>query len=265
MLDRYNRTINYLRISVTDRCNLRCIYCMPAEKVKFMPAEQILTLTEIVEVTKVAANLGIRKIRLTGGEPLMRPDIVEIVRGIRSIDGIDEICLTTNGTRLAGLASELKKAGLTRVNISLDSLQPQKFNKITRGNLNNVLKGIDAALKAQLVPVKINFVRIKGVNEQDEEEVKNFCEKKGLKIRFIRQMNLRTGEFYPVEGGEGGICNICNRLRLTANGLIKPCLFSNKGYSIRDLGIEQAFYQAIHQKPLKGEINQEHSFYNIGG
>jgi cyclic pyranopterin phosphate synthase len=238
---------------------------MPAEKVKFMPAEQILTLTEIVEVTKVAANLGIRKIRLTGGEPLMRPDIVEIVRGIRSIDGIDEICLTTNGTRLAGLASELKKAGLTRVNISLDSLQPQKFNKITRGNLNNVLKGIDAALKAQLVPVKINFVRIKGVNEQDEEEVKNFCEKKGLKIRFIRQMNLRTGEFYPVEGGEGGICNICNRLRLTANGLIKPCLFSNKGYSIRELGIEQAFYQAIHQKPLKGEINQEHSFYNIGG
>lgn len=265
MLDPYKRSITYLRISVTDRCNLRCLYCMPGENVKFMPAEQILSQGEIIEAVKVAARLGIRKIRLTGGEPLVRLDIVDIVRGIRQVDGIEEICLTTNGTRLAGLAFQLKQAGLNRVNISLDTLNPEKFTRITRGHLSEVLAGIDTALAAHLSPVKINFVRIKGVNDDDEQEIKNFCKEKGLQVRFIRQMNLQTGEFYPVEGGDGGNCNICNRLRLTADGTVKPCLFSNRGYNIRRLGIEQAFLQAVQHKPLRGVMSNVHSFYNIGG
>ncbi|HOK99723.1 MAG: GTP 3',8-cyclase MoaA [Bacteroidales bacterium] len=265
MLDPYNRHITYLRISVTDRCNLRCMYCMPKGQVTFMPREHLLSPDEIAEVVKVAARLGIKKIRLTGGEPLVRHDIVEIVRRIRAIEGITEICLTTNGTRLAQLAFKLKEAGLSRVNISLDTLNPEKFTMITRGRLTNVLDGIEAALAAQLTPVKINFVRIKGVNETDEEEVKKFCAQKNLQVRFIRQMNLRTGEFYPVEGGDGGNCQICNRLRLTARGDIKPCLFGSSGFNIRELGIEQAFMMAIRHKPAKGEINDSHSFYNIGG
>ncbi len=265
MYDQFNRKINYLRISLTDRCNLRCTYCVPVEGVTLMPKEDILSQKEIVEVVKTGSNLGITKIRLTGGEPLMRDDIVELVCQIKSINGIQELVMTTNGTRLTKYAKPLKEAGLDRVNISLDTLNPVKYNKITRGNLQDVLNGIDAALEAGLTPVKINFVRIKGENEEDEQKVKDFCVSKGLKIRFIRQMNLETGEFYPVEGGEGGVCKMCNRLRLTANGTIKPCLHSNFGFNIREFGIEKAFLKALNSKPEKGVGSNTHQFYNIGG
>lgn len=266
MYDRYNRHITYLRVSVTDRCNLRCSYCMPEHPACFMPSENILSIDEITEILKVGVSLGIDKIRLTGGEPLVRNDIVDLVSHIRSIDGIKDLAMTTNGVLLSNYARPLKKAGLDRINISLDTLNSAKFKKLTRGgDLSRVLQGIDAAIDAGLLPVKINFVRLPGQNENDESEVRNYCTKKGIQIRFIRQMNFETGEFAPVEGGEGGVCHRCNRLRLTADGTIKPCLHSDYGYNVKDLGIEQAFEKALYMKPKEGSSSHSHKFYNIGG
>ncbi|HPF51242.1 MAG TPA: GTP 3',8-cyclase MoaA [Draconibacterium sp.] len=266
MYDRFNRNITYLRISVTDRCNFRCEYCMPAEGVQWKKREEILSFDEILNVVKIGARLGIKKVRLTGGEPMVRKDLPELVRMISAIPEIEEIGMTTNGVFLPQYAHELKAAGLNRVNISLDTLNPEKFKKITRlGNLDDVLKGIDAAIDAELFPVKINFVRIKGENEEDEEAVRAFCKEKDLKIRFIRQMDLRTGEFYTVEGGEGGICNICNRLRLTSDGFLVPCLHSNQRFNIRESGIEEAYRQAVLNKPKTGYGTTTHEFSNIGG
>ena len=266
MLDRFNRNITYLRISVTDRCNFRCEYCMPAEGVQWKNRDEILSFDEILDVVKAGTQLGIKKIRLTGGEPLVRKDLPELVRMISALPEIEEIGMTTNGVLLPKYAKELKAAGLNRVNISLDTLDPEKFRKITRlGNLDEVLKGIDAALDAELLPVKINFVRMKGKNEDDEEAVRAYCKAKNLKIRFIRQMDLRTGEFYTVEGGEGGICSICNRLRLTADGFLVPCLHSNQRFNIHELGIEEAFQQAVLNKPKTGYGTTTHEFSNIGG
>ncbi len=266
MLDRFNRRINYLRISVTDRCNFRCKYCMPAEGVPLKQHEDILSFDEIIEIVKVGTKLGLTKIRLTGGEPLVRKDLPELVKMLSDIPEITDIGLTTNGVLLPKYAAQLKAAGLKRVNISLDTLDPEKFKKITRlGKLSDVLKGIDAALQAELLPVKINFVRIPGENKEDESTVREFCKKKNLKLRLIRQMDLRTGEFYSVEGGKGGICEICNRLRLTADGYIVPCLHSELRYNIRELGIEEAFNRAVHFKPEKGLGTSTHEFSNIGG
>ncbi len=266
MLDRYNRHINYLRISVTDRCNLRCVYCMPEEGVLLKQHRDILSFDEIVSVVKVAKELGINKIRLTGGEPLVRKDIVKLVSMIDAIDGIDDLSLTTNGVLLEELAAPLKAAGLKRVNISLDTLNPLKYKELTRGgDLGKVLRGIDAALAAGLAPVKINCVVFKSSEENDAREIREFCQKKGLEPRFIRQMNLKTGEFSIVEGGNGGDCSRCNRLRLTADGMIKPCLFDNYEFSIRSLGIENALMAALNSKPRVGCMNQIGEFYNIGG
>lgn len=266
MFDLYNRHINYLRISVTDRCNFRCVYCMPAEGVPLKKHEDILSFDEIAEVVRYGATQGITKIRITGGEPLVRKDLPKLIRMISEIEGIEDIGLTTNGVLLPKYAKELKASGLSRVNISLDTLNPEKFRKITRlGNLKDVLQGIDAALEAGLQPVKINFVRIPGENVEDEKAVKAFCEKKDLKLRFIRQMSLKTGEFYPVKGGSGGICSICNRLRLTADGHLVPCLHSELRVNIRELGIEKAYLKAIEIKPEKGVGTESHEFSNIGG
>lgn len=266
MLDRFNRRINYLRISVTDRCNFRCTYCMPAEGVPLKPHSAILSFAEITEIVRVGAKLGLSKIRLTGGEPLVRKDLPKLVKMISEIEGIEEIGLTTNGVLLPQLATELKAAGLSRVNISLDTLNAEKFRKISRtGNLEDVLKGIDAAIEAELLPVKINFVRIPGENEEDEKEVREFCRQKNLQLRFIRQMNLKTGEFDAVENGYGGICEICNRLRLTADGYIVPCLHSELRYNVRETGIQEAFLKAVNFKPEKGIGTSSHEFSNIGG
>lgn len=156
MQDRFQRQINYLRISVTDRCNLRCVYCMPAEGVQCLPHSEILTLEEIVDVVKAGVRVGIRKVRLTGGEPLLRRGILELIKKLSDIPEIDDIALTTNGILLGDMAKDLKVAGLKRVNISLDTLQPARFHRITRGgNLNLVRRGIDAALENGLEPVKI--------------------------------------------------------------------------------------------------------------
>jgi len=266
MLDPFNRPINYLRISVTDRCNFRCTYCMPAEGVPLKKHEDILSFDEITEIVKVGAQLGLKKIRLTGGEPLVRKDLPVLIKMIAEVDGIEDIGLTTNGVYLPLFATQLKEAGLNRVNISLDTLNPEKFKQITRvGNIDDVLNGIEAAIQAELLPVKINFVRIPGENEKDEKEVRKYCEEKNLQLRFIRQMNLKTGEFDPVEGGYGGICEICNRLRLTADGFIVPCLHSGLRYNVRELGIDEAFRRAVELKPEKGLGTESHEFSNIGG
>ncbi|WP_372947448.1 GTP 3',8-cyclase MoaA [Mariniphaga sp.] len=266
MFDRYNRNITYLRISVTDRCNLRCVYCMPAGGIQLLKKEEILSLEEIAEVVKVGAELGIKKVRLTGGEPLVRKGVTDLVAMISAIDGIEEVTMTTNGVLLSKYAAGLKEAGLSRVNISLDSVSSEKYSKITRGGkLQDVFTGIRAAQKAGLTPIKINAVKLKNENNEQFDEIRKFAADEELKLRFITQMDLRTGEFSQVEGGEGGNCVICNRLRLTANGMIKPCLFSNKEYNIREYGIKEAFLLALNAKPKEGAVNSNGSFYNIGG
>jgi GTP 3',8-cyclase len=266
MFDRYNRHIHYLRISVTDRCNLRCRYCMPEEGVHWLKPGDILSFEEIVDVVKSATGMGINKIRLTGGEPLVRRDIVQLVGMIAGIRDIKDLSLTTNGILLGEMAGDLKKAGLMRVNVSLDTLDPVKFNSITRGgNIRKVFSGIEAAIEAGLDPVKINCVVSATSDEEDARQVKQFAALKGLQVRFIRQMDLETGEFGIVDGGEGGNCRICNRLRLTANGMIKPCLFSEQEFSVREMGAGRALIAALESKPLKGCVNRVGKFYNIGG
>ncbi len=265
MFDRFKRNITYLRVSVTDRCNLRCVYCMPKEGVHLLKKEEILSVDDIAEVIRAGAGLGIRKIRLTGGEPLVRSGIVELVKKINQIQGIEEITMTTNGILLPKYADDLKKAGLNRVNISLDSVFPGQYKKITGGgNFEKVVEGIRAAKKAGLAPVKINVVKLRR-NSQDFDSIRSFAAKEGVEIRFISQMDLRTGKFEQVDGGDGGNCLICNRLRLTASGMIKPCLFSDREFNVKEYGIESAFLNALNAKPKEGTFNQIGSFYNIGG
>lgn len=266
MLDKFNRRINYLRISVTDRCNLRCTYCMPEEGIALLSHKEILSFDEIYSVVKVAVGYGIDKIRLTGGEPLVRRGIVDLVKMLKSIEGIKDLAMTTNGVLLDQFANDLKYAGLDRVNISLDTINPKKFQKITRnGDITQVFKGIEAAKNVGLNPIKINCVVMKSSNEDDAIEVAEYCKKNDLQVRFIHMMNLETGEFSIVEGGEGGDCERCNRLRLTSNGMIKPCLFDNNEYSVRELGAENAIKMALAEKPICGSFNKSSKFYNIGG
>lgn len=266
MYDRFNRHINYLRISVTDRCNLRCQYCMPEDGIRLINHQDILSFEEITEVVRVAVSLGIDKFRITGGEPLVRKDIVTLVSQMASVSGVNDLSITTNGILLEELAQPLKDAGLRRVNISLDTLNPLKFSEITRGgDIEKVLRGIQAAKEAGLEPIKINCVVFKSSNEADALEVKEYGRINNLQVRFIRQMNLENGEFSVVEGGEGGNCSRCNRLRLTASGMVKPCLFDEQEFSVRELGAEKALLNALNSKPLNGCFNSKGSFYNIGG
>ena len=193
--DSFQRPINYLRISVTDRCNLRCVYCMPAEGISLMSHSGILSYEEIYNVVKAAAEMGINKIRLTGGEPLVRAGIPELVRMVAGIETINDISLTTNGTLLARYAAELKQAGLQRVNISLDTLKADRFERITRcGNLEDTLRGIETARAVGLNPVKINVVVMAGIND---DELLDFAAKTvsdGWHVRFIELMPLNGDE-----------------------------------------------------------------------
>lgn len=266
MLDNYNRKIDYLRISVTDRCNLRCVYCMPEDGVDLLDHKDILNFDEIRVLTKVAVRKGVDKVRITGGEPLVRNGIVELVKMIGEIEGIKDYSMTTNAIRLDQFAHDLAEAGLQRVNVSLDTMNPEKFKKLTRGgDIQKVFDGIRAAKKAGLEPIKVNCVITDNKQEPDAIEVAKFCEENGLHIRYIKEMDLEKGEFSVVDGGTGGDCGICNRLRLTANGEIKPCLFSDMSYNVRELGAERAIDLAIGNKPKTGHKNQTGKFYNIGG
>jgi len=266
MLDSYKRNINYLRISITDRCNLRCVYCMPEEGIIQISHDEILKFEEIAEIVKTAVQYGITKVRLTGGEPLVRKGVVDLVRMLASIPQIEDLALTTNGILLDRLALPLKEAGLMRVNVSLDTVEADTFTRITRGGkLEEVFRGITAAKEAGLSPIKINCVIQGSTEEPDALAVKAFCEAEGLIIRYIHQMNLENGYFTTVKGGDGGHCASCNRLRLTANGKLKPCLFNDMEFDVKTLGIEEAIRQAVGLKPERGTKNCSGHFFNIGG
>jgi cyclic pyranopterin phosphate synthase len=227
MFDSFNRKISYLRISVTDRCNLRCRYCMPEEGIKLLRHEDILTFDELAGFTETAVKAGISKVRITGGEPLVRKGILSLVKMISGIKGISDLSMTTNGTMLAEFAADLKKAGLN--------------------------------------PVKINCVIRKSEQEEDALAVGEFCRGNGLEIRYIKEMDLERGAFSTVTGGSGGNCPMCNRLRLTSVGKLKPCLFSDIEYDIKELGYENALKMAVEMKPERGLTNLNNEFYNIGG
>ncbi len=266
MLDRYDRKINYLRISVTDRCNLRCRYCMPCEDFVMLSHDDILRFNEIVDVVREGVAMGIDKVRLTGGEPMVRRDVVKLVAMIASVPGIKDLAMTTNGVLLDKFARQLAEAGLNRVNVSLDTMDPLRFRELTSGgDIDKVLRGIDAATDAGLKPVKLNCVVTGSSSEPDAEAVKKFAGEKGLEVRFIHQMDLGKGEFSIVEGGEGGDCKRCNRLRLTANGKIKPCLFSDTSFDVREMGAREALFAAVSRKPAYGTTCSHNQFYNIGG
>ncbi|MEZ5198160.1 MAG: GTP 3',8-cyclase MoaA [Bacteroidales bacterium] len=266
MYDRFKRKINYLRISITDRCNLRCTYCMPECGVTLLKHEEILSFEEILEVVKVSVGLGVDKVRITGGEPLVRRGVVDLVKMVSEVEGINDLAMTTNGTLLEEFAVSLKKAGLDRINISLDTLDTKKYKEITRvGDIQNVLSGINAAKEAGLNPVKINCVIKNSPLEQDAQQVAAFCKENDLEVRFIKEMDLESGSFSRVIGGDGGHCKSCNRLRLTANGKIKPCLFSELEFDIRELGVERAILKAVGLKPKAGLENKVNKFSNIGG
>ncbi len=266
MYDQFNRKINYLRISVTDRCNLRCVYCMPADGIEMLSHREILSFDEIVDVTKMAVSLGIDKVRITGGEPLVRKGIVDLVKMIAGIGGIKDLGMTTNGALLDRFARPLADAGLSRVNISLDTMDAEKYREVTRlGNIEDVFRGIESSRHAGLNPIKINCVVKKSSDEPNAQAVKKFAEENNLQVRFIPEMNLETGSFGKVIGGDGGNCKSCNRLRLTATGKIKPCLFSDIEFDVRELGPEAAINLALRNKPQSGTVNHVNQFHNIGG
>ncbi len=269
ILDSFGRSINYLRISVTDRCNLRCLYCMPPEGVPQISHSEILSYEEIQTIAHAAAELGMNRIRLTGGEPLVRAELPKLVRMLSQTEGIEELFLTTNGTFLKRHAPELKQAGLTRVNVSLDTLKADKFRYITRlGELKDVLEGIEAARDAGLQPVKINTVVMRGINDDEVLDFAKMTYKDGWHVRFIELMPFKdVAEFVPsielrqhiellgklepctpiigsgpamyyrLSGAAGTIgfispvtelsfCSRCNRIRLSPDGRLRPCLLA---------------------------------------
>ena len=266
MYDSFNRKINYLRISVTDRCNLRCVYCMPQEGVPLIGDSDILSFEEIAAITRACVARGVDKVRITGGEPLLRKGIVRLISMIAAIDNILDIAMTTNGIVLTEFAEKLAQAGLGRVNVSLDTLDPDRYREITRrGDLRDVLRGIEAARKAGLEPIKLNCLICESKDEKDARAVGDYGRKNNLEVRYIRRMNRLEGRFWPVEGGSGGDCPNCNRLRLTSDGRIFPCLFSDTSVHVKELGIARAIQQALEVKPESGLRTTDGRFNMIGG
>ena len=301
MLDSYGRNITYLRLSVTELCNMRCRYCMPEDGICKKQHEEMLTQEEMILAVRAAVSLGISKLRITGGEPLVKPNILSICRETSSIDGLREICLTTNGALLPSLALPLKDAGVQRLNISLDTLNAEKFRYITRnGDLNQVLTGIDAALSAGFEKIKINTVLIGGFNDDEIPALADLTRQIPVDVRFIELMpmtqqdafgpeaflsftvvNEKLPELSPVKadggvarlyrlpGAKGNIglispvsahfCTDCNRLRITADGKIKPCLHSSDEISIKGLSYPdmiETIRDAILAKPKwHGELS----------
>ena len=266
MYDKFNRRINYLRISITDRCNLRCKYCMPEEGIKLLKHEDILSFEEMISFVKVVVTKGIDKVRITGGEPLIRKGVTHLIKQLSEIKGIKDISLTTNGILLEEFAKPLADTGLQRVNISLDTIDSKKFTELTRGgDITKVFKGIDAAKQAGLTPIKINCVVNESSTEPDAVSVNEFCKTHNLEVRFIHRMILETGTFATVEGGTGGNCSICNKIRLSSDGLIRPCLFNDISFNIRELGNERAIEMALAAKPECGTFSFKNKFNSIGG
>lgn len=326
MKDGLGRNINYLRISVTDRCNLRCRYCMPEEGIDKKGHEDMLTLEEIFEVVEVCAGLGTDKIRITGGEPLVRKGLTRLIEKISTLEGIRDIALTTNGVLLKKLSHDLREAGLKRINISLDTMNEKRYEYMTRGgNIKDVLEGIEEALKVGLVPIKINTVLVKGFNEDEIGDFIKLTQDENIDVRFIELMPLgqaasfasehylpnsvvlesfkelepiesadrsSPAKYYRLPGAKGRIglinpishkfCNNCNRIRLTADGKLKPCLHSDKEIDVKGIirnrrpddryeALKGAVKEAIQTKPKHHTLNDlcskpiERDMYRIGG
>jgi len=309
LMDRFGRMHDYLRISVTDRCNLRCVYCMPEEGMEFEPEARLLTFDEIAEVVRIVAGLGVRKLRLTGGEPLVRKHLDQLVSRLSIIPGIEDIALTTNGIYFAGKADKLRAAGLTRVNISLDSLRADRFALITRGgDIRRVLESIEAAYRVGLAPIKLNVVLMKGINDDEIDDFLQMTMERAVQVRFIEYMPIGhqdegwknkyvplstvlercaargwpaeptaavygngPAQNYRLAGAQGSFglihpvsdhfCQTCNRLRLTADGNIKPCLYWSDEFNVRpllgdDVAVEELFFRALGIKPESHEMAQ---------
>lgn len=326
MLDHYERQIDYLRISVTDRCNMRCRYCMPEEGVENLGHSNILSLEQIARFIRVATQQGIRKVRLTGGEPLVRKNIIKLIQMISQIPAIEDISMTTNGVLFTSMAEELKTAGLTRVNFSLDSLQDERFHYITRrGHLTDVVTAIDKALQIGMSPVKINMVVMKGINEQEILDFVKLANDRPLHVRFIEFMPIGELPFfqkerlmtvsevkdvvdasyeliqgpavrgsgpakcYNIRDGKGTIgfispmshyfCTECNRIRLTADGKLRGCLFSKHEIDLKgafdspfsEEKLAELLKLAILEKPQRHHLSEgwgmdnERKMYQIGG
>jgi cyclic pyranopterin phosphate synthase len=269
MKDTFGRTVDYLRISVTDKCNLRCTYCMPEEGIPLKSHREILRLEEIAAVARAAAGLGITKVRLTGGEPLFRRNIESLVRWIGEIPGITDLSMTTNAVMLdEAKAHRLKAAGLARVNISLDTLDPERYRMNTRcGNVEDTLAGIFAAKRAGLTPIKINMVIFKDTTERDIEVMSQFCRAEGLALQKIMQFSLYDREdlanhFHTERPPR---CGNCNRIRLTADGYLKPCLFSDNEIKVDLDRIEESILHAVRVKPECGAACNNRTMSQIGG
>lgn len=215
LIDRFGRRITYARISVTDRCDFRCVYCMEPDQ-RFSPREAVLTAEECIRVAAAFVALGVRKIRLTGGEPLVRPDILPIMRGIGGLPGLDELVITTNASQLEGMADAVRATGVKRINISLDSLRPERFARITRkGRLEQVLRGIDAALAAGFERIKLNTVALRNRNDDEVVDLVRFAVRKGINISFIEEMPLghvgdhdRAETYYPSSEIRADLANV---------------------------------------------------------
>jgi len=297
LVDPFQRVISYLRVSVTDRCNLRCVYCMPEEGIEFQPREEILSYEEILAIVRVGASMGLRKVRLTGGEPLVRHGIADLVAMINAVPGIEDISLTTNGIALPRMAEPLARAGLRRVNISLDTLRPERFHQITRwGRYEDVMEGIAAAQAAGLSPIKINVVVMRLINDDEVLDFARSTYDQDWDVRFIelmpfleeqetcikdtslvlgfvpteeikQQIERELGSLEPSQtmvghgparyfklpglptgqtGAKGNIgfispvsekhfCESCNRMRLTADGKIRPCLLTDREVDLKSI------------------------------
>jgi cyclic pyranopterin phosphate synthase len=267
MFDSYNRQITYLRISVTDRCNLRCIYCMPPEGIRLKRRRDILSYEEITDVVKCAVELGIIRVRLTGGEPLVRKGVEKFVAILKNIEGLHEVTMTTNGTLLKQKAALLKEAGLDRLNISLDTIRPQLYRYITcGGDVYAVLSGITAAQKAGFHRIKINMVMIAGLNDMLEEEMRRFCYTNDLELQRINHYSLHEHLCRNQTDYERPLpCSSCNRIRLTADGKLKPCLFSDIEIPVKMNAIRESILEAVRIKPPEGQVCTTRGNWEIGG
>ncbi len=273
LIDNCGREINYIRLSLTDKCNFCCRYCREENGVPDIPHQNVLSLEEMFQIVKEFVSLGVTKVRLTGGEPLVKKNFLWLVKKLGKLENLKDLCITTNGSLFPKYAQELKDAGVNRVNFSLDTLDPDKFRYITRnGNLEDVLAGIKTAQKLGFSPIKINTVLIKGFNDspEDQAKMKKFCEDQNIIGRTIKEMCLENGSFEALITNEkdttAGVCHKCNKLRITCDGKILPCLFSDISIDIRQKkSIKTAIYKALKLKPKSGESNSNYKINQIGG
>ncbi len=314
MRDQFGRRIEYLRISVTDKCNFRCLYCMPAEGLPWLPRSEILDYEEIAAIVGEIAPLGVKRLRLTGGEPTLRPRLEILIKFLRHIPGVEDIALSTNGVRLSEVIGAYREAGLDRINISADSLQPDRIRAISRRSLNfDPVAALDLALSARLSPVKLNVVVMRGINDDEIEDFARLTFERPVHVRFIELMpvggmreltwehvvpsdevlerassvaplNAVTGPprgngpavYYQLAGAAGTVgvitpmshtyCGSCNRVRLTADGRLRTCLFGDHSVNLRDPlragdRIAPLFRAALDEKPLEHHLLQ----MNVGG